>query len=434
MEKKPINRREFLREMGMVAGATLLTSYPWFSAFSEEASTTKEKIKVGIIGPGSRGRYHMNNLTLIPKAEIYAICDDYQPSIDLALEIAPNAKVFTDYRKMLEDKELDAVIIATPLHVHREMAEAAFQAGKHVFVEKSIAKTLEDTLAVYKAHQNSDRIMYVGQQRLFDPRYIKAIDMVESGTFGPIQGFKTFWYRNNDWRRPVPSPELERKINWRLYRDYSLGMMTELACHQVQVGTWALKSIPNTIMGSGSTTFWKDGREVFDNISVLYVFDDGIKMTFDSIISNKFYGLEEQILGHLGTIEPEKGKYYFETVPPASGLLQLINEAEKGVFGSIPFAGPSWVPETANVNKGEYLIGEKPTADGSLLLLEAFVESCITQKQPPKLVEEGYYASTLSILGDQAMIEGKILTYPEEYKIDYLNHKAPQSTENQTKA
>ena len=426
MEKKePISRREFLKDMCFVAGGSLLATCPWFSAFAQEKETAREKGRVAVIGTGSRGRYHLRHLMNDPKAEVVAICDDYQPSIDEALKIAPKAKVYKDYRKLLENKDIDGVVIATPLHVHRMMVTDAFAAGKHVMCEKSITKTLEDTLAVYKAYQRSGRVFFVGQQRLFDPRYIKAMTLIEQGEFGPIEGIKTYWYRNNDWRRKVPSPELERKINWRLYRDYSLGMMTELACHQIQVGSWALKALPNTIMGSGSIVHWKDGREVYDNVSVLYVYDNGIKMSFDSIISNKFYGLEEQILGNKGTVEPEKGKYYYETIPPATGMMQLLHEVETGLFSSIPFAGPSWVPETANENKGEYLLGEKPKEDGSRILLEAFVESCITGKQPEGLVEEAYYATTLSILGDQAMVEGRILTYPDEYKIDYLNHRAP---------
>ncbi|MDR2935847.1 MAG: Gfo/Idh/MocA family oxidoreductase [Rikenellaceae bacterium] len=427
MEQKTISRREFLKEMGLVAGVSLLASSPWFSAFAQEQETQKEKARLAVIGTGSRGCFHLNMFVRDPKCEVVAICDDYRPSIDAALKITPHANVYTVYRKLLEDPNVDGVLIATPLHLHREMVEASFQAGKHVFCEKSLSKTLDDALAIYKAYQNTDKVLFVGQQRLFDPRYIKAIEMIEQGVIGPIQGIKTFWYRNNDWRRPVPSPELERKINWRLYREFSLGMMTELACHQVQLGSWALKELPNRMMGSGSLTWWKDGREVYDNVSILYLYDSGVRMSFDSIISNKFYGCEEQIMGHEGTIEPEKGKFFYETIPPAAGILQLVNEAEKGIFESIPFAGPSWVPETANKNKGEFLIGEKPKEDGSRLTDRAFVEAVITGKRVEKLVEEGYYATTLSILGDQAMQEGRIIDYPDEYKIDYLNHKAPSA-------
>ena len=152
-------------------------------------------------------------------------------------------------------------------------------------------------------------------------------------------------------------------------------------------------------------------------------------MTFDSVISNKFYGLEEQIMGNLGTLEPEKGKYYFENVPPAPAFLQMVNDWENKVFDSLPFAGTSWAPETANENKGEFIIGERPKSDGTSLLLEAFVEAVITQKQPTKIAEEGYYASMLCLLGHQALEEERTLYFPDEYKIDYLNHQSVKTPE-----
>lgn len=80
----------------------------------------------------------------------------------------------------------------------------------------------------------------------------------------------------------------------------------------IAIGSWAMRAIPNKVMGHGAITHWKDGRDVDDNISCIYIFDNGVKLTFDSVISNQFYGLEEQILGNLGTVEPEKGKFYFE--------------------------------------------------------------------------------------------------------------------------
>ena len=324
---------------------------------------------------------------------------------------------------MLEDKSIDAVIIATPLNSHCEMALDSFDSGKSVFCEKSLGITMDECLAIYNKHISTGNIFFSGQQRLFDPRYIKTMELVHSGVIGDISAIRSYWFRNGDWRRPVPSPELERLINWRLYDEYSLGLMTELACHQLQIGSWAMRSIPEKVMGHGAITFWKDGREVYDNVCCIYVFDNGVKMTYESVISNKFYGLEEQILGHLGTIEPEKGKYYFEKVAPAPALLQMINNIENNVFDSLPFAGTSWAPETANANTGEYIIGEKPKSDGSSLMLDAFVEATITKKQPANIAEEGYYASILALLGHQALKEEQILSFPDKYKLDYLNHK-----------
>lgn len=407
----------------MAGGAVMLASSPWLSAFSETENTKKEIARLGIIGPGSRGQFLMSFLKKNAKVEVVALCDIYQPSIDGALKLYPEATVYKDYRKLLEDRRVDAVLIATPLNTHFQIAMDAFDAGKHVFCEKALAMTIADCYQMYQKHRETGKVFFAGQQRLFDPRYIRAMEMVQQGVFGDIEAIRTFWFRNNDWRRPVPSPELERHINWRLYNEYSKGLMTELACHQIQIGTWAMQNIPDKVMGHGAITHWKDGREVYDNVSCIYVFNNGVKLNFESVISNKFYGLEEQILGNLGTVEPEKGKYYFENVEPAPGFLQLINDIENSLFDSLPFAGTSWAPETANVNKGEYIIGEKPTSDGTSLMLDAFVEAVITGKQPEKIAEEGYYASALCLLGHEAIEKEQIVPFPDAYRLNYLNHK-----------
>lgn len=423
MGNRDINRREFLKSLGIASSGLLLASTPWLSVFSDVEKTSGEKARLGIIGPGSRGRFLMKFLAQDEKVDIVALCDIYQPSIDEALKIAPKAKVYRDYRKLLEDKEIDGVVVATPLNTHYRIVMDAFDADKHVFCEKSIGYTMAECFSMYNRHLTSGKIFFTGQQRLFDPRYIKAMKMIHSGVFGEIEAIRTFWFRNGDWRRPVPSPELERHINWRLYKEYSKGLMTELACHQLQIGSWALQSIPDKVMGHGSITYWKDGREVDDNVSCIYIFENGVKMTFDSVISNKFYGLEEQILGNLGTLEPEKGKYYFENIAPAPAFLQMMNDIENKLFDTLPFAGTSWAPETANENKGEYILGERPKSDGTSLLMSAYAEAVITGKQPAHIAEEGYYASLLCLLGYQAIEEERILPFPDEYKIDYLNHK-----------
>ena len=402
----------------------LVASSPWLSALAENDKTTREKLRIGIIGPGSRGRFLMSFLVKNPKADIRAVCDIYEPSIDEALKMVPKAKVYRDYRALLDDKELDAVVIATPLDRHYAMAMAALDAGKHLFCEKTLCYSLPQCHEVYQKFKAGNRIMFVGQQRLFDPRYIKVMKMVHDGTFGSINAIRAYWYRNNNWKRDVPSPDLDELINWRLYSQHSRGLMTELACHQLQTGTWALKQIPNKVMGHGAITYWKDGRTVYDNVSCIYVFDNGVKMTYDSVISNKFYGLEEKILGSKGTVEPERGKYYFEEIPPAPAFVRLINDVEHDLFDAVPFAGTSWEPEWADENKGEYILGKSPKEDGTSIMLDAFVEAAITGKQPERVMEEAYYASALSLLGHQALEEERIVTFPDEYKLDYLNHKS----------
>ena len=390
-----------------------------------------EKVKIGFIGTGSRGQYHLNNLKNIPYADIVALCDNYEPNLKKASALYPQAKLFSDYKKMLEQKDIQAVMIATPLFEHARMTLDALHAGKHVFCEKSMAMTLPDCMEMYKTFKESGKVLFIGQQRLYDKKYIRAMELIHAGVLGDISAIRSYWFRNNDWRRPVPSPELERKINWRLYRDYSCGLMTELASHQLQVGNWAMKMIPEKVMGMGDLIHWKDGREVYDSVNVIYHYPNGVKMTYESVISNKFNGLEEEILGTKGTMTPEKGKYYFEDVKPAPGVLQMINNIEHKVFDNVAFAGPSWVPETANKNNGipimdniSSITGESSvgaTGDGSIELVTAFCQAAITGRPVKNLVEEAYYSSALAILGLQAMEENRIVTFPDEYKIPYLN-------------
>ena len=311
------------------------------------------------------------------------------------------------------------MLVATPLNKHFQIVMDAMEAGKHVYCEKTIGYDMDQCKKMYDKHIETGVVFFTGQQRLFDPRYIKVMQMVHDGMFGEITKVRSWWNRNADWRRDVPEPHLEKFINWRLYKESSKGLMTELACHQLQVGTWAIGKLPTRVMGHGSINYWKDGREVYDNVSTLYVFDDGRKMEWGSDIANKFYGLEEQILGSKGTVELERGKYFFEEIPPQPAFIQMLNEWQSDIFGDTAFAGTSWMAETAKPNIGKYILGKKPEADGSSLLTEAFVEAAICGRQPSGILEEGYYASILCLWGHEAITSGQILDFPSEYCIDY---------------
>lgn len=430
-----MKRRDFIKDAGIAGGSGMLMSaFPWLHASSAEAKAeaSAEKVRLALIGTGSRGQYHLFNIqNYIPQVEVVALCDIYEPHLKQAAAMYPKAKQYSDYRRVLDDKSIAAVIIATPLHMHAPITIDALNAGKHVFCEKSMARTLDGCLEMYNTFKRTGKVLYIGQQRLFDPKYIRAMEMIHSGVIGDICSIRAYWFRNNDWRRPVDDQSRERQINWRLYKEYSAGLLTELATHQLQVGNWAMRQIPETVMAAGDIVYWKDGREVYDNISMIFRYANGVKMNYESVISNKFHGLEEEILGSKGTMTPEKNKYYFEDVAPAPGIMQLINKIEHGLLDDVAIAGPSWVPETANVNNGNFIMEGVETTDGassvgavgdgSIELLTAFCQSVITGKEAPNLVEEAYYSSVLALLAEQSMEEQRIIPFPDAYKIPYLN-------------
>ena len=429
-----LSLRQFIKDLGYITGGgALLSSVPWLQSFTPDKlnEIKKEKARIALIGTGSRGQYHIHNLLEIGHAEIVALCDNYAPNLKEAHALYPKAKTYTDYTKLLESNDIDGVVIATPLNWHAPMVLDSLAAGKHVFCEKSMALTMDECKAIYDAYQTTDKVLYFCMQRMFDEKYVKGIQMIHSGLIGDVVGARCHWFRNHDWRRPVPSPALEKQINWRLYWESSAGLMTELASHQLEVCNWATKRVPRSVMGMGDIVFWKDGREVYDSVNLIYHYDNDVKINYESLISNRFNGMEDQILGHKGTMDLAKGVYYYEEDKSGSGIEQLLNQIGNKVFTSVPIAGPSWRPETKkaykphyimegnfNINEGVSMIGAEK--DGSDIILSAFCQACITGEKGQNIVEEAYSATMLCLLGNQAMAQQRKIEFPDEYKIPYI--------------
>jgi len=416
-KKNQLSRREFIKGLSIFAA-----SMPWLSLLAKEdipeGRRPSDVVRLGVIGVGSRGSLLMLHLQSISNVEIAAICDDYMPHLNDGKRITENrAKAFVDYRKMLEMKNLDGIIIATPLHLHAKMTIDAMRAGHNVFCEKNMARYMHECKDIVNVQKDTGKILQIGFQRIFDLRYIKAVELIRKGRIGKVNMIRAYWHRNNDWRRHVPKPELEKKINWRLYREFSGGLMTELGAHQVQVANWILDSHPEAVGGFGSINYWKDGREVNDSVSLVYNYPNGIQVIYDSMISNKRYGLEEQILGDKGTMELEAGKIYEEEPPPAPGILHLINDLEHQFFDTIPIGGASWVPDTPVRYKGEYILDQYPFPDATLLELDAFVKSIRANEHIDRMIEHAFYASVTALLGNLAIQRQSIVNWPRGYSL-----------------
>lgn len=414
------HRREFLKRLAVIAGSTaLLAEMPWWSPLraAPPGDSPADRVRVGLVGVGSRGNLHLTNLLRTPGVEIAALCDDYDPHLQAGLVKVPGAKGFSDYRKMLDMPGLDGVLIATPLNLHAQMCLDAFSAGKHVFCEKSLAYTIEECQAIANAYRGSKKVFQIGHQRLFHPPYLRALEMVRNGEIGDIKQIRAYWHRNGDWRNPCPKPELEHRLNWRLYRAYSCGLMTELASHHMQVANWFLGTHPLSVVGYGSINFWKDGRELYDNVNVVYRYPNGIHVIFDSLISNRFYGAEVQMMGPKGTIEGETGRLFAEKPPPAPGIVQLINSLEHGLFETIPIGGPSWVPDLKKDTKGIVLGNEHTGDDGSALEIAAFANAIRLNEPIPNMMEQACLSGVAVLMGQTAMEQGREVTWPSDFKI-----------------
>jgi len=405
-----LTRRSFLDHV-LKASAGIAAAAPW-AAFAANADPVQtDRVRLGVIGTGDRGRTLIRNLLKTRNCVVAALCDDYEPHLARARALVDaSTPAFADHRAMLDAGGLDAVVIATPLHVHARHALDAFDAGLHVWCEKAMARTIADCGAMVKRAQDSRKVLQIGHQRMFNPTYLNALRRVKAGEIGTITQIRASWHRNTSWRRPVPADSTDRRLNWRLYRESSAGLMTELATHQLQVANWFLDAAPTRVIGSGSICFWKDGREVYDHAALVYDYTDGRKLVWSSLLNNARYGCEEQIQGNKGTIEPELGRIFKENPPGVPALRKMAQDVKEGRKRPVPIGGATWFPELPVTTPGESLgWGEY---DETMLQFEAFGEAVRSGTPVPGLLRQAYYASVASLMGEQAMDSGRPVDWP----------------------
>ncbi len=407
-----LTRRSFLdRVLAATAGTAMSVATPWAAIAAGAQTAGTGKVRLGVIGTGDRGRALIQNIAKTRNCTVAALCDTYAPNIAKAQQwVAPGTPTFADHRAMLDARGIDAVVIATPLNMHARHSLDAFDAGLHVWCEKAMARTIDGCGAMVKKSQDSGKVLQIGHQRMFHPTYLNALRRVKAGEIGTITQIRASWHRNNSWRRKVPADRTDRQVNWRLYRDSSAGLMTELATHQLQVGNWFLDAVPTRVIGSGSICFWKDGREVYDHVALIYEYAGGRKVIYTSLLNNARYGCEEQIQGSTGTIEPELGRIYQEVSPRSLALQRMQADVKRGHKRTIPIGGATWFPELPVTTPGESLgWGEY---DETMLQFEGFGEAVRSGKPLPGLLEQAYNASVASLLGEQAMDRGAAMTWP----------------------
>jgi predicted dehydrogenase len=299
---KPVDRRSFLKSSAAITVTTAFAGAPAIIS----AQALKNPVNYGFIGSGRQGSNHLKHLATVTAGRCAVICDIYPPNLKKGVEtIGGNPDTIPDdYRRVLDRKDIEAVFIVTPYHLHVPMVLDALSAGKHVFVEKVMAKTEEEIPKVIAAASaRPSQVMQVGLQRRYSKVYQTAMQMVHSGVLGKVQYIRAQWHRNGSWKIPVPDPKFERLLNWRVYREYSGGLMAELGSHQVDVADWAFQSEPVSVVGVGGLDYWKDGRDIFDNVSVIFEYPEGQKFVFTSVCNNAHLDFSEVIMGDEGTIE-----------------------------------------------------------------------------------------------------------------------------------
>jgi len=323
-----LSRRNLLEQTAAMAAAA-----------AAPALGQNSKMSIGMIGAGGRGRYLTERAYAgnAGRMDVTAVCDAFTSNLARGKDLiqtksGKTPKTFADYRDLLNDKTIDLVVIATPEHLHHRMLLDAIAAGKHVYVEKPLAHTVEEAQEIMKAAAKSKSVIQVGTQNRSNSLYQMARTMIHQGLIGPCHYTRAFWYRNalptgaGAWRYPVPAdatpqnadwakflgpaPKREfdknRYFQWRLYWDYSSGIATDLMVHQTDVTAYVLdKSFPETVLASGGVYRWtvNDDREVPDTWSVLLDYSDKFHVNYSCYLGNAKFGYGEQFMGDEGTIE-----------------------------------------------------------------------------------------------------------------------------------
>ena len=345
------NRREFMTKM--VSGAATLAVTEFSNA--SRVLGANDRVRFGLIGAGGRGKEIFKAAIQCPNTEAVAVSDLYTRRLDEARQIAPNAKPYPDFRRLLDDKSIDAVLIASPHHQHALNFVPALEAGKDVYQEKTMAFNPDHARRMRRAFEGSGRVVQVGIQSTSGPAVEHVKECLTAESMGTITGLHTHHYRNRPyggWKREIP-PDCDpqhvnweafqgevaphefdpnRFINWRFFLDYSGGNVFENMVHQVGFWTKLLElKVPNKVTMAGCN-FISPGMELPDIMDVSMEHpQEKILFTWNSMFGNRYYGEGyDLLLGNKGTIiRDENELVHYEAQGKKGAPVMEPNKSQK---------------------------------------------------------------------------------------------------------
>jgi predicted dehydrogenase len=323
------SRRTFLGVSAAAAGAAL-SAAAW-----GRAGGANERLSVGIVGPGGRGTSLLRTFFAEcgdQRAQLTAVCDLWSRNRDRAAALVREStgsapRAFRRLQDLLDWRGLDAVLLATPDHAHARQLAQCLAAGKHVYCEKPFANRLDEANAALEAYRRSDKVVTVGTQRRSDPRYVAAAALMRTGVLGGVVRVDIVqnahspyrWRRDadvralraedTDWRaflmgRPQRPFDARRYLEFRLFRDYSTGIIDQWMTHMIDtVHLLTGATFPRSAVAHGGTYAWRDHRENGDTVTVALEYA-GFLCTYSSTLANGF-GSGCRVLGRDGTLEYE---------------------------------------------------------------------------------------------------------------------------------
>ncbi|MFM8494999.1 MAG: Gfo/Idh/MocA family protein, partial [Planctomycetia bacterium] len=347
----PASAPESLSRRGFIGASTAAAGVIAAGAAPASAADANSRLRIGFIGPGGRGfgahvktlaklRSEGANIDLVAVSEVYKNQEDKVCDF-IKKETGVEAKRYVDYTDMLADKNVDAVCIGTPDHWHHRQIVDALRAGKHVYAEKPMTKTVEEAIDVAKVWRETGKVMQVGVQSTSLKVWDQARALIDDGKLGKVLGFQTEYFRNSsmgqwryyklekemtpqtiDWKRWLgvsaglaPEMDFDRALyaQWRCYWPFGSGMLTDLFVHRT---TAMLKATglryPARVVGAGGIYLELDTREVPDVATVVADYNEGCQGLISSTMCNENSRLKQVIRGHNGAFEFGNGEQFTE--------------------------------------------------------------------------------------------------------------------------
>ena len=392
--------RSFTRR-DAVTGVTGIMVLRPETVFGAQANSS---VGLGIIGTGARGQYVGGLMARDGRARVAAICDIFDDRLEQARKNVPGAAAATayrDYRQLLDDKNVDAVLIATPVYLHPEQFEGAVSAKKHVYCEKPAGADVAGVKRLMRAGQKADpaKTVQFGFQQRFSPEYRKAHELVESGELGEPKMMLSFWILgmtprlNPPASLPLPNlPEEERRIRlWTRWMDLSGGDIVECDCHGVDTLNWFARAHPIKAIGQGGLRYpIYYGDVTSDHYNIIYTYPNGAEgYLLSARYAAGFRDVKEQFFGPKGVLETARTYYKLHGPVAAARLTNDDKLEDSSLIQKVP-------------SKREITIDA----------VEAFYTS-ILAGQPYNMSREAGISTFTSILGRMAYEFHREVTWDE---------------------
>lgn len=354
------NRRDFFRNASRVASATAVGMT---AASYSRVLGANDNLILGVIGLGDRGNHDMDLFQANSNVRVTALCDIYGAKIEAAKKKAPEAQTFSDHRKLLESKQIDAVLIATPDHWHTTIAIDALNSGRDVYVEKPLTRTIDEGPLIVKAARENNRVCQVGMQQRSAKHYLQAKEKYfDNNKLGAITLARTWWY-GNSWHLRKAPPALQTKpadldwarflgplkwrdydpqqyFNWRAYLDFGGGQVTDLFTHWIDVVHMFMgQDVPSCASAAGGIYHYKDGRTAPDTINVLlqYLGRQEYTATFEATLVPGIRGEALEMCGTEGRLWIDRSRYEFYPVGAKEPAEVVKAEVIEGVRDSLTY-------------------------------------------------------------------------------------------------